>query len=77
MASGTTQEFDNSNVDLPVMDRKASVAHETARSIIAENFSQHEDDGVLEEGSLDPRYRAKATILNAAMQELGFGSYQR
>ncbi|KAJ6260238.1 hypothetical protein Dda_4462 [Drechslerella dactyloides] len=64
----TTHEPEDSG--MPPLDRKASIANTTARSIIAENFSQNEDDGVLEEGSLDPRYRAKATILNAAMQKM-------
>ncbi|KAK6360291.1 hypothetical protein TWF730_006439 [Orbilia blumenaviensis] len=61
----------------PDAKRKIGLADETARSIIATNFDNVEDDGVLEEGSLDPRYRAKATILNAAMQDMGFGAYQK
>ncbi|KAK6359392.1 hypothetical protein TWF696_000552 [Orbilia brochopaga] len=73
-SSETTQELDQT---VPVFDRKASIANTTARSIIAENFSHTEDDGILEEGSVDPRYRAKATILNAAMQDMGFGAYQK
>jgi hypothetical protein len=32
--------------------------------------------GVLEEGSLDPVYEAKARVLNAAIQEIGMGRYQ-
>ncbi|KAH8732211.1 major facilitator superfamily domain-containing protein [Phaeosphaeriaceae sp. PMI808] len=32
--------------------------------------------GVLEEGSLDPVYEAKATVLNKAIQDIGMGKYQ-
>jgi hypothetical protein len=32
--------------------------------------------GVLEEGSLDPVYEAKARVLNASIQEIGMGRYQ-
>jgi hypothetical protein len=32
--------------------------------------------GVLEEGSLDPVYEAKAKVLNKAMQDIGMGRYQ-
>jgi hypothetical protein len=32
--------------------------------------------GVLEEGSLDPVYEAKARILNKAIQDIGMGRYQ-
>ncbi|KAK6535392.1 hypothetical protein TWF694_001853 [Orbilia ellipsospora] len=73
-SSSTTHDRDVSPEGL---DRKASVADETARSIVNTNFANAEVDGVLEEGSLDPRYRAKATILNAAMQDMGFGAYQK
>jgi hypothetical protein len=39
--------------------------------------SMHEAPvGVLEEGSLDPVYEAKARILNKAIQDIGMGSYQ-
>jgi hypothetical protein len=31
---------------------------------------------VLEEGSLDPVYEAKARILNKAVQDIGMGKYQ-
>ncbi|KAF3933337.1 hypothetical protein ABW19_dt0202515 [Dactylella cylindrospora] len=58
-------------------DRKSSVVNETAKSVIAANFANAEIDGVLDDESLDPRYRAKATILNAAMQDMGFGAYQK
>ena len=64
-SAAATHDRDPSPADL---DRKASVTDEMARSIVATNFAHAEVDGVLEEGSLDPRYRAKATILNAAMQ---------
>ncbi|EWC47562.1 hypothetical protein DRE_03182 [Drechslerella stenobrocha 248] len=63
--------------ELTPIDRKVSIAAGTAQSIVAANFSGVSDDGVLEGDSLDPRYRAKATILNAAMQDIGFGAYQR
>jgi hypothetical protein len=33
-------------------------------------------EGVLEEGSLDPVYEAKARVLNKAILELGMGRYQ-
>ncbi|KAJ4346109.1 hypothetical protein N0V95_005725 [Ascochyta clinopodiicola] len=36
----------------------------------------HAPEGVLEEGSLDPVYAAKARILNKAIQEIGMGRYQ-
>jgi hypothetical protein len=32
--------------------------------------------GVLEEGSLDPVYEAKARVLNKAIQDIGMGRYQ-
>lgn len=32
--------------------------------------------GVLEEGSLDPVYEAKARVLNKAIQDIGMGKYQ-
>lgn len=32
--------------------------------------------GVLEEGSLDPVYEAKAKVLNKAIQDIGMGKYQ-
>jgi hypothetical protein len=32
--------------------------------------------GVLEEGSLDPVYEAKAKVLNKAIQDVGMGKYQ-
>lgn len=32
--------------------------------------------GVLEQGSLDPVYEAKATVLNKAIQDIGMGRYQ-
>jgi hypothetical protein len=32
--------------------------------------------GVLEEGSLDPVYEAKARLLNKAIQDIGMGRYQ-
>jgi hypothetical protein len=32
--------------------------------------------GVLEEGSLDPVYEAKAKVLNKAIQNIGMGKYQ-
>jgi len=31
--------------------------------------------GVLEEGSLDPVYEAKARVLNKAIQDIGMGKY--
>ena len=33
-------------------------------------------EDVYTEGSLDPVYQAKATILNDALQEIGMGKYQ-
>ncbi|KAK6345525.1 hypothetical protein TWF718_007438 [Orbilia javanica] len=74
MASNSTQ---NNHVASPDPDVKTGLATEVARSINVTNLEDVEDDGVLEEGSLDPRYRAKATILNAAMQDMGFGAYQK
>jgi hypothetical protein len=32
--------------------------------------------GVIEEGSLDPVYEAKARLLNKAIQDIGMGRYQ-
>jgi hypothetical protein len=32
--------------------------------------------GMLEEGSLDPVYEAKARVLNKAVQDIGMGKYQ-
>lgn len=32
--------------------------------------------GVLEDGSLDPVYEAKAKVLNKAIQDIGMGRYQ-
>jgi hypothetical protein len=32
--------------------------------------------GVLDEGSLDPVYEAKARVLNKAIQDIGMGRYQ-
>ncbi|KAF1355676.1 MFS general substrate transporter [Lizonia empirigonia] len=37
---------------------------------------EHAPEGVLEEGSLDPVYAAKARVLNKAIQEIGMGRYQ-
>lgn len=37
----------------------------------------HAPKGVLEDGSLDPVYAAKARVLNKAIQEIGMGRYQR
>ncbi|KAF3185536.1 hypothetical protein TWF788_004358 [Orbilia oligospora] len=76
MATNSTQSHREAQAS-PDPDVKLGLADEAARSIIATNFGNVEDDGVLEEGSLDPRYRAKATILNAAMQDMGFGAYQK
>lgn len=36
----------------------------------------HAPEGVLEAGSLDPVYAAKARVLNKAIQEIGMGRYQ-
>lgn len=51
-------------------ERKASVAQDVDVAI------QEAPAAVLEEGSLDPVYEAKARILNKAVQDIGMGRYQ-
>lgn len=60
------------------MSTTAKIGHDGKDKDAAEEVpSVHEAPiSVLEDGSLDPVYEAKAKVLNKAIQDIGMGRYQ-
>lgn len=59
--------------DLPTKNNDEQHTKQATQEVPSLEFAP---EGVLEEGSLDPVYAAKARILNKAIQEIGMGRYQ-
>lgn len=67
----------SSYLDLTTMGDTKKIEEEQTNYGTHDIPSVHEAPaGVLEEGSLDPVYEAKARVLNKAIQDIGMGKYQ-
>ena len=56
-------------------EQKAPVSHDV-QSHDVNAIGREAPAAVLEEGTLDPVYAAKARVLNKAIQDIGMGRYQ-
>lgn len=59
--------------DPPIKNDEAAQSKHATHEV---PFLDHAPKSVLEDGSLDPVYAAKARVLNKAIQEIGMGRYQ-
>ena len=57
-----------------MMDAEKDVKDRTAFEAAADDSEPGEE--LFEDGAVDPVYRAKAHVLNAAIAEIGMGRYQ-
>lgn len=73
LASAATSSPEN---EIELDEMPYSKGMEESEPLVERHGSVDAPAPALPEGSLDPVYEAKATVLNTALQEIGMGRYQ-